>query len=159
MSSADQPDSQISSLKRELGLLTVFSIATGAMISSGLFVLPGLAFAKAGPAVILSYALASALILPVMLSKAELSTAMPRAGGSYFYIERSLGPLAGTVAGLSNWLSIALKGAFALVGLGALAAEALRFLIAWRGIEGMEVWFQPEREIWLIRMVALAACA
>ena len=32
------------SLKKELGLLDVFCVATGAMISSGLFILPGLAF-------------------------------------------------------------------------------------------------------------------
>ena len=38
-------------LHRKLNLLDVFSIAAGAMISSGLFVLPGLAFAKAGPEV------------------------------------------------------------------------------------------------------------
>jgi amino acid permease len=41
-----------SSLKKSLTLLDVFCVATGAMISSGLFILPGLAFAKAGPAVI-----------------------------------------------------------------------------------------------------------
>ena len=40
---------------RHLGFRDVFSIAAGAMISSGLFVLPGLAYAKAGPAVILAY--------------------------------------------------------------------------------------------------------
>lgn len=39
-------------LNKELGLLDVFCVATGAMISSGLFILPGLAFAMAGPAVI-----------------------------------------------------------------------------------------------------------
>jgi hypothetical protein len=33
-------------LKKQLGLISVFSIAAGAMISSGLFILPGLAFAK-----------------------------------------------------------------------------------------------------------------
>lgn len=42
------------SLKKELTLLDVFCVATGAMISSGLFILPGLAFSKAGPAVILT---------------------------------------------------------------------------------------------------------
>ena len=36
-------------LKKELTLLDVFCVATGAMISSGLFILPGLAFARAGP--------------------------------------------------------------------------------------------------------------
>jgi amino acid permease len=35
-------------LKRELGLFEVFCIASGAMISSGLFVLPGLAYVKQG---------------------------------------------------------------------------------------------------------------
>ena len=118
-------------LKRELGLLTVFSIATGAMISSGLFVLPGLAYARAGPAIVLSYGLAALLMIPVMLSKAELGTAMPKAGGSYFYIERSLGPLAGTVAGLANWLSISLKATFALIGIGALATMLFPALGEW----------------------------
>ena len=56
------------------------------MISSGLFVLPGIAFAKAGPAVIISYGLASLIVIPAFLSKAELSTAMPKAGGTYFFI-------------------------------------------------------------------------
>ena len=107
-------------LKKELGLLHVFSIAAGAMISSGLFVLPGIAFAQAGPAILLSYVLAGLFMIPTMLSKAELATAMPKSGGSYFFIERSLGPLAGTLAGLGAWLSITLKATFALVGIGAL---------------------------------------
>jgi len=109
-------------LRRDLGLLGVFSIAAGAMISSGLFVLPGIAFAATGPAVILAYALASVLVIPSLFSKAELATAMPKAGGSYFFIERSMGPLAGTLAGLANWLSLTLKSAFALLGIGAFAA-------------------------------------
>ena len=131
----DQP------LKRELGLLGVFSIAAGSMISSGLFVLPGIAFRQAGPAIILSYALAAILMIPVMLSKAELATAMPKSGGSYFYIERSMGPLAGTVAGFANWLSIALKSAFSLVGIGALGT------ILFPGIG-----------VWGIKITALVAC-
>ncbi|MFH1847931.1 MAG: amino acid permease [Candidatus Omnitrophota bacterium] len=106
-------------LKKELTLLDVFCVATGAMISSGLFILPGLAFAKAGPAVIVSYLIAGILCIPVLLSKGELTTAMPKAGGDYFYIMRGFGPLLGTVAGLSSWLSLSLKGAFALLGVGA----------------------------------------
>jgi len=107
------------SLKKELGLLDVFCVATGAMISSGLFILPGLAFSKAGPAVILSYIIAGIFCLPTLLSMAELTTAMPKAGGDYFYIMRGFGPLLGTVAGFSTWLSLSLKGAFALIGMGA----------------------------------------
>ncbi|GAH31943.1 unnamed protein product, partial [marine sediment metagenome] len=37
-------------LIRQLGGIDVFCIAAGAMISSGLFILPGLVYAKAGPA-------------------------------------------------------------------------------------------------------------
>jgi len=104
-------------LKKELSLLDVFCIASGAMISSGLFILPGLAYAKAGPAVIICYLLAGLLSLPGMLSIAEMTTAMPKAGGDCFTIIRSMGPAVGTVAGILSWFSLAMKSAFALVGM------------------------------------------
>ncbi len=106
-------------LKKQLGLLDVFCIAAGAMISSGLFVLPGIAFAKCGPAVVVAYIVAGVIVIPSLLSKAELGTAMPRAGGDYFYISRSMGPVAGTLGGFASWFSLALKSAFALIGIGA----------------------------------------
>lgn len=95
------------------------------MISSGLFVLPGLAHARAGPAVILSYLVAGLLATTGMLSTAELATAMPRAGSDYFFITRSIGPAVGIVAGLFNWVSFSLKAAFALVGIAAFARLVL----------------------------------
>lgn len=107
------------SLNKNLTLLDIFCVATGAMMSSGLFILPGMAFAKAGPAVILSYIVAGVFTIPTLLSMAELTTAMPKAGGDYFYIMRGFGPLLGTVAGFSTWFSLSLKGAFALLGMGA----------------------------------------
>jgi len=106
-------------MHKNLGLFEVFSIATGAMISSGLFVLPAIVFEIAGPGIIVAYILGGIFMIPAMLSKAELATAMPKSGGTYFFINRSLGPLLGTFAGLANWFSIALKGSFALVGMGA----------------------------------------
>ncbi|MCK5448518.1 MAG: amino acid permease, partial [Gemmatimonadetes bacterium] len=92
------------------------------MLSSGFFLLPGLAAAKTGPSVVLAYFLAGLLVLPAMLSKAELATAMPRAGGTYYFLDRSLGPLVGTVGGLGTWLVLILKSAFALIGMGAYLA-------------------------------------
>ena len=83
-------------LKKELNLLDVFSITLGAIISSGLFLLPGLAHAKAGPGVIISYLLAGLLATAGMLSQAELASAMPKTGGTYFYVTRSMGPAVGT---------------------------------------------------------------
>ncbi|OXU15084.1 amino acid permease [Sedimentisphaera salicampi] len=107
-------------LERSLSMLDVFCIASGAMISSGLFVLPSIAYAQAGPASIISYIFASLLIIPGLLSKAELATAMPRSGGTYFYVQRSLGPLWGIFTGMANWFSLALKSAFAIIGIIAL---------------------------------------
>jgi basic amino acid/polyamine antiporter, APA family len=92
------------------------------MFASGFFLLPGVAAARAGPAVILAYLISSILMIPGMLSIAELSSAMPRAGGTYFFIHRSLGPLAGTIGGFGNWLTLVFKSAFALVGMGAYLA-------------------------------------
>ncbi len=112
-------------LKKELGLIHVFAIASGAMISSGLFILPGLAHAQAGPAVVVSYLLAGLLAMTGMLSQAELVSAMPKAGGDYFYITRSMGPAVGSISGLITWFSLSLKSAFALLGIGYFAALVL----------------------------------
>ncbi len=116
-----EKEGKTGNLKKELGLLSLFAIASGAMISSGLFILPGIAYAKSGPAVLISYAIASLLIIPAMLSKAELATAMPKAGGTYFFIDRSMGPMMGTIGGFAAWFSLAFKSAFALVGIGVFA--------------------------------------
>jgi APA family basic amino acid/polyamine antiporter len=105
-------------MARTLGTKEVFSMAAGAMISSGLFVLPSVVFPVAGPSIILSYFFASILMIPAALSKAELATAMPKSGGTYFFIHRSMGPLFGTFAGFASWFSMSLKGAFAVAGLG-----------------------------------------
>lgn len=104
-------------MNKPLGFIDVFCIASGAMISSGIFILPGLAFALAGPAVILSYFLAGVLALIGVLSVVELATAMPKAGGDYYFVTRSLGPLIGTIAGLLSWIALSLKTAFAVFGL------------------------------------------
>lgn len=106
-------------LKKELGLFDVYAISTGAMFSSGFFLLPGLAASMTGPSVYLAYLCAGFLILPAMFSKAELSTALPRSGGTYFFLDRSLGPMVGTIGGLGTYLALALKTAFALIGIGA----------------------------------------
>ena len=110
--------SQAAGLRKDISLFGVFAIALGTTISSGLFLLPGMAFAQAGPAIIVSYLLAGLVVLPPLLCKSELATAMPRAGGVYFYIDRAFGPLAGTIAGLGTWVSLTLKTSFALVGSG-----------------------------------------
>ncbi|ERH14053.1 MAG: amino acid transporter [halophilic archaeon J07HB67] len=106
----------VKELERDLGLPSVMAISVGAMVGSGIFILPALALKMAGPAVIAAYALAGLLVVPAALSKSEMATAMPEAGGTYIYIERGMGPLLGTIAGVGTWFSLSFKGALALVG-------------------------------------------
>jgi len=109
-------------LERKLGLFSVVIISLSAMIGSGLFVLPALAMLEMGDGtnpvggVWLAYLVAALIVLPGAISKSELSTAMPSSGGSYVYVERTFGPLVGTIAGLGLWANFMLKSAFALIG-------------------------------------------
>ena len=109
-------------LNKELGLFDVFAISTGAMFSSGFFLLPGLASQYTGPSVFVAYLVAGILIIPAMFSIAEISTALPRSGGAYFFLDRSLGPLMGTIGGLGTYFALMFKTAFAIIGIGAYAA-------------------------------------
>jgi len=110
-------DNNKTHLKKELDLLDVYSLITGSIIGAGLFLLPGIAHAKAGNAVILSYLLAGLLVSTAMFSMAELVSAMPRAGGDYFVVKRIMGPAVGTIAGLLSWFFLSLKSALALMGM------------------------------------------
>ena len=105
-----------SGLQRDLGLPETTAIAMGAMVGSGIFILPGIAYAIAGPAVVVAYLVAGLLVLPAALSASEMATAMPEDGGSYVYVERGMGPVLGTVAGIGNWFMLSFKGALALIG-------------------------------------------
>ena len=108
-----------SKLKKELKLPHVMAIATGTTLSAGFFLLPGIAAEQAGPAIVLSYLLAAVPLIPAMFSIIELATAMPRAGGVYYFLDRTLGPVFGTIGGIGTWLALILKVSFALVGMGA----------------------------------------
>lgn len=68
---------------------------------------------------VLAYILAAIPLIPAMFSVSELATAMPRAGGAYYFLDRALGPYMGTIGGIGTWLVLILKVAFALIGMGA----------------------------------------
>ncbi len=106
-------------LKKDLKLIDVFALSTGATLSAGFFLLPGIAAQQAGAAIVLAYMVAVVPLIPAMFSKIELATAMPRSGGVYFFLDRTLGPMFGTIGGIGIWLTLVLKVAFALIGLGA----------------------------------------
>lgn len=68
-------------LARHLGLFEATMIGVGAMIGAGIFVLTGIAAGNAGPASLIAFGLNGVLTLFTALSYAELSSAIPEAGG------------------------------------------------------------------------------
>ena len=112
-------------LARELGLGAAMSIGIGTMVCAGIFVLPGIAAAKAGPVVVLAFALCGLVAVLIALCMSELSTGMPLAGGGYLFVVRSFGPMMGSVMGGCLWLSLIFASAFYMVGFGYYVADFL----------------------------------
>ena len=98
-------------LTRTIGLAGVVIISLSAMLP-GIFVTPTFAAEIMGPGIWVAYLLAASVVLPGAISKSELASGMPTSGGSYVYIERTYGPLIGTISGLGLWASFLLKSAF-----------------------------------------------
>lgn len=155
-------------LERRLGLPSVVAISISAMLGSGIFVLPAIAFLSTGPSLFLAYLAAGLCVLPTAISKSELASAMPTSGGSYVYLDRAFGPLVGTIAGLGLWLSLLLKSAFALKGMGAyLSALAtvpvtgtaliLLGLIVWLNIRGVRKVSNVQIVIVVVSIVGMLA--
>ncbi|GKZ12832.1 amino acid permease [Haladaptatus sp. T7] len=105
-------------LAKDLGPLAALTIGVGTMIGAGIFVLPRQAYEIAGPAIALSFVVGGVISLFTALSASELGTAMPKAGGSYYYVNHALGPLFGSIAGMGNWMGLAFASAFYMIGFG-----------------------------------------
>ena len=114
-----------SELERTIGLSGGISIGVGTMIGAGIFVFPGLAAGRAGPAAAASFGIGAVIALLVALPASELATAMPKSGGGYYFISRALGALPGAIVGISIWLGLVFATAFYLVGFGNYAAAVL----------------------------------
>ena len=107
-----------SDLAKDLGLLSALTIGIGTMIGAGIFVLPGVAAQEAGPIVVVSFVVGGLVALVNAFSVAELGTAMPKAGGAYYWINRALGPAFGSIAGMGDWMGLAFASAFYCIGFG-----------------------------------------
>ncbi|WP_255190622.1 amino acid permease [Natronobeatus ordinarius] len=105
-------------LAKDLGLLSAMTIGIGTMIGAGIFVLPGEVAQEAGPIVVVSFLIGGLIAMINALSVSELGTAMPKAGGGYYYVNRALGPVFGSIAGLGDWMGLAFASAFYAVGFG-----------------------------------------
>ncbi len=86
--------------KRNVSLFMAVMIGIGAMMGPGVFALPSIVAADAGPLGIIAYLFMGLLTLFTALSYSELGAAIPIAGGGYSFVSRSLPD---PVAFLTGW--------------------------------------------------------
>ncbi|MFC2048754.1 amino acid permease [Elusimicrobiota bacterium] len=106
------PDQQISSeLSRELSLFHLTMMGLGMMIGAGVFLGIGNAVNISGPGgVLLTFALNGLVALFTALSYAELSSAVPRAGGAYNFARLAFGRGPSFIAGWMEWFASSIAG-------------------------------------------------
>ncbi|MDO8143556.1 amino acid permease [Isoptericola sp. 178] len=108
--SGDGPDEAVTAPAEPLahGLrprhLTMMGL--GSAIGAGLFLGSGEAIATAGPAVLISYAIAGAIVVAVMRMLAEMASALPASGSFSVYAEVALGRWAGFLLGWLYWFML-----------------------------------------------------
>ena len=120
------------SLLRVLGVAFGIAAVVGGMVGQGILRTPGIiAGAVHSPELILVLWVMGALLAGISaLAYIELATAIPCAGGTYDFIRRGFGPLAGVVTGWGAWLVlVSLQGFLAIV-----VAEFLHRLGVFTGI-------------------------
>jgi basic amino acid/polyamine antiporter, APA family len=100
--------SKVMELRRDLGLWGAVSIVIGTVIGSGIFLVPRAMVLRVGSPsmVFVVWVFGGLLSLCGALSYAELSAAMPEAGGEYVYLREAYGPLWGFLYGWTQmWVA------------------------------------------------------
>ena len=81
-------------------------MALGSAIGAGFFLGTGVAISQAGPAVLISYALAALIAISVMYCLAELASALPSSGSFSTYAQAGIGRWAGFTVGWLYWFML-----------------------------------------------------
>ncbi|WP_238651667.1 APC family permease [Paenibacillus piscarius] len=111
------------SLQRNIGMTQAIALYIGAVLGSGVLIVPGLAAEMAGPASLLAWGLMSLLILPLALSMGLLSARFPNAGGVSHFVTLAFGPKAGALVGWFFLMSVPVGAPVAaLTGAGYMTA-------------------------------------
>src|SRR5580693_9169541 len=90
-------------LHKDLSRPQLVMIGLGGAIGTGLFMGSGVAIGYAGPAVVVSYAIAAVAAVAMVFSLSEMAVVHPSAGSFGIYAEIYLGPWAGWIARYSYW--------------------------------------------------------
>lgn len=110
-------------LQRNIGMPQAIALYIGAVLGSGILIVPGLAAEMAGPASLLAWGFMTLLILPLALSMGLLSAKFPNAGGVSHFVTLAFGPKAGALVGWFFLMSVPIGGPVAaLTGAGYMTA-------------------------------------
>ncbi len=113
-------------MERSIGLLGATGIGIGAIVGGGILALAGVAFATAGPAALIVFAINGVIAVLTALSFAEMSTAFPESGGTYTFAKKVLSVRAAFVFGWVGWFASIVAGVLYALGFGAYAAIVLQ---------------------------------
>jgi APA family basic amino acid/polyamine antiporter len=103
-------------LKRTLSWPHLIALGVGAIVGTGILTLIGVGAAKAGPSVILSFAIAGLICAAAALAYAEMATMIPASGSAYTYTYVVLGELLAWIIGWSLILEYSLVVSAVAVG-------------------------------------------
>ena len=118
-------------LDKALTRAQVVMIGLGGAIGTGLFMGSGIAIGYAGPAVVLSYAIAGFIALVMVFSLSEMAVVHPAAGSFGVYAETYLNPWAGFVVRYTYWFA-------QVIAIGGEAVAAGIYMTFW--FPGVPVW-------------------
>ena len=118
-------------LARTLSWPHLVALGVGAIVGTGILTLIGVASDRAGPAVLVSFAVAGGICACAALCYAEMASAIPASGSAYTYSYAVLGEIVAWVVGWSLILEYSLVVAAVAVGWSGYAAHFL----AWAGLE------------------------
>lgn len=119
-------------LKPSLSWPHLIALGVGAIVGTGILTLTGVGAAKAGPAVILSFAIAGVICAAAALAYAEMATMIPASGSAYTYSYVVIGELIAWIVGWSLILEYSLVVSAVAVGWSGYAAgfmESIGFAI------------------------------
>ncbi|PSJ37425.1 amino acid permease [Allosphingosinicella deserti] len=112
-------------LKRSLGWPHLIALGVGAIVGTGILTLIGVGADKAGPSVILSFAIAGLICACAALAYAEMATMIPASGSAYTYSYVVIGELVAWIVGWSLILEYSLVVSAVAVGWSGYAAGFL----------------------------------
>lgn len=119
-------------LERGLTKAQIIMIGLGGAIGTGLFMGSGIAIGYAGPAVLVSYAIAALIAVIMVFSLSEMAVVHPTAGSFGTYAEIYLGPMMGFIVRYTYWIQQVL-----LIGSEAVAVGIYMS------------WWYPDTPVWM----------